>query len=170
MFITSILRTSRTTYRGARGSGAGNSSKTSARSSPASRSTLTQAVQSGNVFKRSQRGLYDSSVLQTGNSIPKSIQKTLRNWKPNVQNKSLRSNILDTVIQTRVTSRALRTISKYGGLDAYLQRRDDKHLVTFGRTIRSAIAATVRERQLQGPLSAEESFQHVQRTEGQKQL
>jgi large subunit ribosomal protein L28 len=148
MFITSILRTSRTTYRGSRGSGAGNSSKTSARSSPASRPTLAQAIQSGKVFKRSQRGLYDGSVLQTGNSIPKSVQKTLRSWKPNVQNHSLRSDILGTVIQTRVTSRALRTISKYGGLDAYLQRRDDKLLGTFGRTLRSVIAATVREKQL----------------------
>lgn len=166
MFFTSILRTSRTTYRGARGSGAGNSSKTTARSSPASRSTLTQAVQSGKVFKRSQRGLYDGSVLQTGNSIPKSVQKTLRNWKPNVQNRSLRSKILDTVVQTRVTSRALRTISKYGGLDAYLQRRDDKLLGSFGRTLRSAMAATVREKQLQEALPAEEIFNHDQRLNG----
>lgn len=169
MFFSSILQTSRTTYRGARGSGAGNSLKTSARSSPASRSTLTKAVQLGNVFKRSQRGLYDGSVLQTGNNIPKSVQKTLRNWKPNVQNRSLRSDILDTVLQIRVTSRALRTITKYGGLDAYLQRRNERFLGSFGKTLRSAIAATARQRQIQQSIFAQATFgDDHQRVEGQK--
>lgn len=142
MFWSSILRTSRTTYRGSKGSGPGRSGKTSARSSPNSRATLSKAVEEGHVFKRAQRGLYDGSVPQTGNSIPKSIQKTLRTWKPNVQTKWLQSDILGKAIQARITTRAMRTIEKYGGLDLYLQKRKDRYLGEFGKNLRRQVAAT----------------------------
>lgn len=147
MFWSTVLRSSRTTYRGSRGSGPGASSKTSARSSPASRGTLLNAVLEGRTFKRAQRGLYDGALPQSGNSIPKSVQKTLRTWRPNVQHKHIWSNVLGTKVSTAITTRAMRTIKKYGGIDAYLQQRDGRYLGAWGRALRSHMGATIRDRE-----------------------
>ncbi|UZJ56301.1 hypothetical protein CBS101457_005621 [Exobasidium rhododendri] len=144
MFFSAVLRTSRTTYRGASGSGAGASSKTSSRSSPASRSTLAPSVLAGRNFKRSQRGLFDGALPQSGNTIPKSLQKTARSWRPNIQIASLKSDILSQTFKLKVTSRALRTIRKFGGLDEYMAKRDGEVLGKLGREVRNHIGLKVR--------------------------
>lgn len=46
--------------------------------------------------------------------------RTKRKWSPNVQNKRIYSETLDKMIPFRVTTTALRTIDKVGGLDNYL--------------------------------------------------
>ncbi|KDN42876.1 hypothetical protein K437DRAFT_257723 [Tilletiaria anomala UBC 951] len=132
---------SRTTYRGARGSGPGASSKTSARSSPKSRNTLRQAIASGQVFKRSQTGLYHLTQLQSGHNVPKSRQKTARRWEPNVQSKHLESRILGRVVEMKVTTKAMRCIKKAGGLDEYVRSTGDDELGVFGRKLRSEMGA-----------------------------
>ncbi|KAJ7590922.1 hypothetical protein C8J56DRAFT_546975 [Mycena floridula] len=71
-------------------------------------------------FKRSQLGLFQGKVKQYGNNVPKSKQKTRRTWLPNVQPKRFRSESLDTTLKLKVTTRALRSIKKAGGLDGYL--------------------------------------------------
>ncbi|WFD04254.1 hypothetical protein MOBT1_002959 [Malassezia obtusa] len=147
MFAT-LVRWSRTTYRGARGSGPGRSGKTDSRSSPASRPTEVLAAHSGQTFKRAQRGLYDGKILQFGNSIPKSRHKTARRWEPNVQPKSLWSETMQTWVHTRVATSALRSISKHGGLDQYLAQTKGTHLGDFGRKLRDQLARTLRERRL----------------------
>lgn len=144
----SLVRWSRTTYRGARGSGPGRSGKTDARSSPASRPTEVQAAHAGHTFKRAQRGLYDGKILQFGNTIPNSRHKTARRWEPNVQPKSLWSETLQTWVHTRVATSALRSISKHGGLDQYLAQTKDTHLGEFGRKLRERVARTLREKRL----------------------
>ncbi|WFD34201.1 hypothetical protein MCUN1_001038 [Malassezia cuniculi] len=148
MFAT-LVRWSRTTYRGARGSGPGRSGKTDARSSPASRPTEVIAAHAGRTFKRAQRGLYDGRIIQFGNTIPNSRHKTGRTWKPNVQRKAIWSETMQTWIRTRVTTSALRSIAKHGGLDQYLARTKDTHLGEFGRTLRERLALTLRAKRLQ---------------------
>lgn len=148
MFAT-LARWSRTTYRGARGSGPGRSGKTDARSSPASRPTDVIAAHAGRTFKRAQRGLYDGRIIQFGNSIPNSRHKTGRTWKPNVQRKSLWSETMQAWIRTRITTSAMRSIAKHGGLDQYLARTKDTHLGEFGRMLRERLALTLRSKRLQ---------------------
>lgn len=143
MFFSAVLRTSRTSYRGSSGSGRGASAKTSFRSSPASRSTLLPSVLAGHNFKRAQRGLFDGALPQSGNTIPKSRQKTARTWRPNIQNRNIYSDILEKDVKAKVTTRALRTIRKYGGLDTYLAQRNDKVLGEWGRSLRSRIASKI---------------------------
>ncbi len=140
MFPTAA-RLSRTTYRGARGSGPGASGKTSARSSPKSRNTLGAAIASGQAFKRSQRGLYHGVQLQSGHNVPKSRQKTARVWKPNVQTRRLESQILGQLVEARLTTKALRCIKKAGSLDEYIRTAKDDVLGEFGRRLRSEMAA-----------------------------
>ncbi|WFC96302.1 hypothetical protein MBRA1_002959 [Malassezia brasiliensis] len=146
--FASVVRWSRTTYRGARGSGPGRSGKTDARSSPASRPTEVIAAHAGRTFKRAQRGLYDGKILQFGNSVPNSRHKTARRWAPNVQNKTLWSETMQTWVRSRFATSALRSIKKHGGLDQYLANTKDTHLGEFGRNLRDRLARTLRERRL----------------------
>jgi large subunit ribosomal protein L28 len=70
--------------------------------------------------KRSQRGLYDGKDVCRGNSLSFSMKSTKRTFKPNVFVKRVYSEILDEMIRFHVTTSALRSIDKMGGLDNYL--------------------------------------------------
>lgn len=72
-------------------------------------------------YKQSNGGLYGSSRIRFGNNISeKHDVKTPRKWRPNLQRRRLWSQSLRCFVQTRVTTRVLRTIDKVGGLDNYL--------------------------------------------------
>ncbi len=58
--------------------------------------------------------------IQAGNNVSKSNRKTRRRFMPNLQDMSVYSEILGAMVNVRMTTRALRTIEKNGGLDAYL--------------------------------------------------
>lgn len=146
--FASLVRWSRTTYRGARGSGPGRSGKTDSRSSKASRPTEVAAAHAGLTFKRAQRGLYDGRIIQFGNSVPNSRHKTRRRWLPNVQRATLWSETLGEHISTRVTTSTKRSIEKHGGFDQYLARTKGTHLGEFGRTLRERLARALREKRL----------------------
>lgn len=106
------------------------------------------AAHGGHTFKRAQRGLYDGKILQFGNTIPNSRHKTGRRWEPNIQPKSLWSETLQTWVNTRVATSALRSITKFGGLDQYLAHTKDTHLGEFGRKLRARVAATLRDKRV----------------------
>lgn len=144
--FASLVRWSRTTYRGMRGSGAGRSGQTDARSSKASRPTEVAAAHAGYTFKRAQRGLYDGRIIQFGNTIPKSRHKTSRMWTPNIQRATLWSETLQENITTRVATSAMRSIKKHGGLDEYLARTKGTHLGEFGRLLRLRLARALRDK------------------------
>ena len=63
-------------------------------------------------FKRSQLGLFQGKMVQYGNNVPFSKQKTRRRWLPNVQNKGLFSQVLNREVEVKLTTRALRTVKK----------------------------------------------------------
>lgn len=72
-------------------------------------------------YKQSNRGLYGHARIRFGNNVSeKHDVKTRRNWRPNVRRRRLWSEALRCMVQTKVTSRVLRTIDKCGGLDNYL--------------------------------------------------
>ena len=70
--------------------------------------------------KRFDKGLYHDTLIQTGNQRSFSERKTKRKWMPNSHWVKLYSEALDTRVQLRATSKALRCIDKSGGLDNYL--------------------------------------------------
>ncbi|KAJ7096484.1 hypothetical protein C8R43DRAFT_1141655 [Mycena crocata] len=77
-------------------------------------------------FKRSQYGLFQGKTKQYGNSVPFSLHKTRRSWLPNVQRKRLFSETLQSHLRVKLTTAALKTIKKKGGVDNYvMQTRPD---------------------------------------------
>ncbi|KAG8774649.1 39S ribosomal protein L24, mitochondrial [Ceratobasidium sp. 428] len=90
-------------------------------------------------FKRASQGLFDGRTKQYGNNVPHSMTKTRRTWLPNVQNKRLFSETLGHHVQLKVTTRALRTIDKYGGLDGYLVGVNNLKLGEEGMRLRMMI-------------------------------
>ena len=69
---------------------------------------------------RSRRGLYDGKDVRSGNNVSFSMKSTKRKFKPNVFKKRVYSEILDEMLQFHLTTSALRSIDKAGGLDNYL--------------------------------------------------
>jgi large subunit ribosomal protein L28 len=69
---------------------------------------------------RSRRGLYDGKDIRSGNNVSFSMRTTKRTFKPNVFLKRVYSETLDEMIRFHLTTSALRSIDKAGGLDNYL--------------------------------------------------
>ncbi|KAF9554991.1 hypothetical protein CPC08DRAFT_613976, partial [Agrocybe pediades] len=92
-------------------------------------------------FKRSQHGLFQGKMKQYGNNVPFSKHKTRRSWLPNVQQKRIPSEILGEKVRMKVTTRALRTIKKKGGLDNYLKTTDADILGYKGMELRMRVRA-----------------------------
>ncbi|KAH8906640.1 hypothetical protein BR93DRAFT_626596 [Coniochaeta sp. PMI_546] len=73
------------------------------------------------VYKQSNTGLYGLARIRFGNIVtPKYEVKTRRKWRVNIHRKRLWSASLKAFVQTRVTTRVMRTVDKVGGLDEYL--------------------------------------------------
>ncbi|KAG7342484.1 50S ribosomal protein L28 [Nitzschia inconspicua] len=79
-----------------------------------------QLVQYRYRSNRSQRGLYDGKDVRSGNNLSFSMKATKRTFKPNVFVKKVYSETLDEMVRFHLTTSALRSIDKMGGLDNYL--------------------------------------------------
>ncbi|KAF8802043.1 hypothetical protein BYT27DRAFT_7226613 [Phlegmacium glaucopus] len=90
-------------------------------------------------FKRSQGGLFQGKTKQYGNNVPFSKHKTRRTWLPNVQQKRLPSEIMGDMIRVKLTTRALKTIKKKGGIDNYLKTSSPEILGHEGMRLRSVL-------------------------------
>ncbi|MBW2273481.1 MAG: 50S ribosomal protein L28 [Deltaproteobacteria bacterium] len=66
--------------------------------------------------------------VQFGHNVSHSKRRTNRQFKPNIQKVSLSSEALGCSISLKVCVRALRTVQKRGGLDAFLLGTDDAKL------------------------------------------
>jgi large subunit ribosomal protein L28 len=65
---------------------------------------------------------------QTGHNVSHSNRKTNRRFLPNIQKVSLASAALGRDVTLKVSTRALRTVVKKGGLDQFLLQTDDHKL------------------------------------------
>ena len=72
------------------------------------------------VMNRALRGIFCGKHIRFGNNVSHSYQHTRRSWKPNVHQKRLESAVLDHNVRLHLTTSAMRTIEKVGGLDAFL--------------------------------------------------
>ena len=66
--------------------------------------------------------------VMTGNNVSHAKNRTRRRFLPNLQNSSLFSEILNKAVKFRVSSSALRTVEKKGGIDKFLADAIDKDL------------------------------------------
>ncbi len=64
----------------------------------------------------------------TGNNVSHANNRSRRRFLPNLQHASLLSDILGETVQVRLSTGAIRTIEKRGGLDAFLLSTADAEL------------------------------------------
>ncbi len=67
-----------------------------------------------------------------GHNVAHSNTKTNRRFEPNLQKATLYSDALGRKVPMRVCTRALRTVQKGGGLDAFLLATADEKLAPEG--------------------------------------
>ena len=76
---------------------------------------------------------------QFGHKVSHSHRKTNRRFCPNIQKVSLPSEILGRAVKLRISTRALRSVQKRGGLDAYLLATADAKLHDEGLRLKRTI-------------------------------
>ena len=76
---------------------------------------------------------------QTGHNVSHSNRKTKRRFRPNVQKVSFRSEALGRDVALRVTTRAVRSVQKIGGIDAFLLHADELHLPAPAAKLKRAV-------------------------------
>jgi large subunit ribosomal protein L28 len=83
---------------------------------------------------------------QFGHNVSHSNAKTNRRFEPNLQKVTLRSDALRRKVSLRITTRAIRSISRAGGLDAFLLGANDNKLAAPGlrlkHQVKKALAGT----------------------------
>ena len=83
-----------------------------------------------------------------GHNVSHSNRKTNRRFDPNLQKTTLFSEALRRKVSLRVSTRALRTVSRKGGLDAFLLDTADAKLTEEGlrlkRRVKRALAGSSR--------------------------
>ena len=84
--------------------------------------------------------------VRFGHNVSHSNVKTNRRFEPNLQRVTLHSDALRRKVSLRITTRALRSVSRAGGLDAFLLRANDGKLAADGlrlkHQVKKALAGT----------------------------
>ncbi len=68
----------------------------------------------------SRRCEFTGKGVLVGNNVSHANNKSKRRFLPNLQHASLMSDILGETVRMRLSTRALRTVEKNGGLDHFL--------------------------------------------------
>lgn len=84
--------------------------------------------------------------VQTGNNVSHANNKTRRRFLPNLQESSLLSDALGEILQFRLSTRAIRTIEKRGGLDAFLLSTPNDKLGKKARVAKRRIKKALEKR------------------------
>ena len=83
-----------------------------------------------------------------GHNVSHSNRKTNRRFDPNLQQVTFYSDALRRPVPLRVTTRAIRTVQKYGGLDRFLVETDLTKLAPEGQRLKRRV-----HKALGGPLT-----------------
>ena len=67
--------------------------------------------------------------------------RTRRRFLPNLQSTSMQSEILGRKVSLRVSTSAMRTVEKHGGLDAFLLQARNAELAEEAQRLKREIAA-----------------------------
>ncbi|AHC73540.1 Ribosomal protein L28 [Candidatus Endolissoclinum faulkneri L5] len=88
--------------------------------------------------------LTGKSVL-TGNNVSHANNRTRRRFLPNIQQKSLLSEVLGDTVRIKLTTAALRTVEHRGGLDTFLKTTQSSKLPPFARRLKKRILLAERK-------------------------
>lgn len=81
--------------------------------------------------------------VMVGNNVSHSQRKTRRRYLPNLQNVTFLSDVLKIDLSFRVSTNALRTVDKHGGIDQYLLNSKECSLSKKAKKFRLTIASKV---------------------------
>ncbi len=79
--------------------------------------------------------------VMSGNNVSHANNRTRRRFLPNLQTTRMHSDILGRKVSLRVSTGAMRTIEKHGGLDAFLLQARNAELAEEARVLKREIAA-----------------------------
>lgn len=82
--------------------------------------------------------------VKSGQNVSHSNRKSKRTFEPNLQRVHLMSDALGRQVPVRVSTRALRTVTKVGGLDAFLLGSDDAKLPPEGLALKRRVQRALR--------------------------
>ena len=74
-----------------------------------------------------------------GNNVSHANNKTKRRFMPNLQNVSFLSDYLGITVRMRLSTNAIRSVEKSGGIDNYLLNANDSLLSTRLRRMKKVI-------------------------------
>ncbi len=77
--------------------------------------------------------------VQTGNNVSHANNRTRRRYLPNLQQQRFFSETLGESIRLRVSTHALRTVEKRGGLDGYLLKARNADLSSELRRLKQRV-------------------------------
>lgn len=77
--------------------------------------------------------------VQFGNNVSHSKRRTRRTFMPNIQKVTFPSPALGCDVSLKVSVRAIRTVQKKGGLDAFLLKTADKDLAEDGLRLKRRV-------------------------------
>ncbi len=75
----------------------------------------------------------------TGNNVSHANTKTRRRFLPNLQTASLLSDALGFSVTMRLSTRAIRTVERNGGIDAYLLGTPNRSLTPEAQALKRQI-------------------------------
>ncbi|MBI1386807.1 MAG: 50S ribosomal protein L28 [Rhizobiales bacterium] len=78
--------------------------------------------------------------VMTGNNVSHANNKTRREFRPNLCQVSLLSDVLGRSIRLRVSAHALRSVEHRGGIDAFLLKASDDELSDRALKLKREIA------------------------------
>lgn len=78
--------------------------------------------------------------VQTGNNVSHAHNKTRRRFLPNLQSKAMLSDVLGKSVRFRVSTSAMRTVERHGGLDSYLLNTPNSRLSLEAQRVKRKVA------------------------------
>jgi large subunit ribosomal protein L28 len=75
----------------------------------------------------------------SGNNVSHANNKTRRRFLPNLQEASMLSDVLGADVKMRLSTRAIRTVEKNGGIDAFLLGARNARLPEAARVVKRQI-------------------------------
>jgi len=82
-----------------------------------------------------------------GNNVSHANNRTRRRFLPNLQETSLLSDVLGTDVKLRMSTRAIRTVERNGGIDAYLLKTPDSRLPEAALAVKRRLRRAQAKRQ-----------------------
>ncbi|MGC6537482.1 MAG: 50S ribosomal protein L28 [Candidatus Puniceispirillaceae bacterium] len=79
--------------------------------------------------------------VMTGNNVSHANNRTRRRFLPNLQQTSMQSEILGRTLSLRISTSAIRTIEKHGGIDAFLMQARNAELADEARALKREMMA-----------------------------